>query len=327
MNHLFLGSFLKGEGLVSEDQILEAAAHQAESNRRLGDLAVEAGLLTPAQVEELLSLQRETDMAFGVLAVSRGFVTKRHMDELLFRQQVHQIHLGEALLSLGHLSPEQFSDGLTRYHELKKAQRRNLEELFGTSNCPAAVGELVQALERAFLRFAACPLKAQGAMATDLDAAFTETRAMLIVAPDGASLHLELSFGPEMLALLRARRAGGGGTGGAHGAGGTDESLAFLEELMEVIRAYLQKALARHAQRRLTPEPSPDIQGLAWPPGACSGGGDSSGPAGSTLPDPSSVHAPVGGRCLRLLLACPAAPVGLTVTVTPAATAGQGGLP
>jgi len=203
MGSHFLGHYLMERGVADTGQIEQAAAYQSASNRKLGDLAVEAGLLSPDQVEELLALQRETDLSFGQLAVDRGFVTRREMNDLLFRQQVRQCHLGEALLTLGHITPEQFSDCLEQYSAQERERARNLDALYRQTGEHEAVSGLVSALERAFLRFARCPLKAQGTMSEEELVAYPCSFEATVPLSGGRELSYTLSLGPDMVEVLR----------------------------------------------------------------------------------------------------------------------------
>jgi len=275
-----LGHYLLERGVADAEQIEEAAAFQARSNRRLGDLAVEAGLLSPAQVEELLALQRETDMSFGELAVARGWVPRREMNDLLFRQQVRQYHLGEALLTLGHITPEQFSSCLEAYSRLKRGRALELEGLYRSTGFPEAVAGLVSALERAFLRFARCPLKAQGAMSAEESKSYPLSRDASVPLGGGGELACALLLGPEMLGVL-----GKAASDRARAGEGTDEA---VQGLIDMIRLY-PRACARDG--RLTQATS-----FAGCP---------------ALPD--------GDRSAIILkLACPKAAAGLRVQPVPA---------
>jgi len=276
MNFQFLGVFLLEEGIVSQQQLDEATAYQAEANRRLGTYAIEAGLLTQKQVDILLGLQRETDLSFGELAVINGFVLKRDMDSLLFRQQVNQIHLGEALLRLGHVSSEQFSEMLARYTERENRRRAKLAKLY-SHRCDCDLLEvLISAVERAFLRFAHCPLKAQGEFLTDELENLTLGFSSGIFIEADATLRFTLHLGPDMLSIISRAAAGEDIPG--------PETVEAAREIADVICRYLRKAV--DASSHVTE------------------------PCARTISD----HAP-DEECLRLKLACPKAAIGLTVSL------------
>jgi hypothetical protein len=285
MSFHFLGHHLLRAGVVTQGQLDMALAHQATANRRLGDLAVERGLLTPGQVQEILSRQREADLSFGMLAVSLGYVSKRDMDALLFRQQVHLVHLGEALLTLGFLTPEQFCEQLNVYAAQEKAREAEMDRLFAGHCARTVLEALVDALEKAFLRFAHCPLKAQGRLPDDALEAMPLHHSLDLPLAGGAFLRFTLHLGTDMLAVLgeAARR------NGRH-ASQPDDALQEVLDILGIIGRYLCSSLDPHA----------------LPPPAC-----------SPAPTPASGEEAPGAGCLRMLLACPAASVGLTVGLVP----------
>lgn len=283
MSFQFLGHYLLERGVVSQTQIDEAAAYQAEANRRLGDLAVERGLLTPAQVDEILERQRETDLNFGTLAVSLGFVRRRDMDALLFRQQVHMVHLGEALLTLGHLTIRQFCDCLNDYAALESARKDALARLFQGHCAREALTSLVDTLERAFLRFAHCPLKAQAYLDDLALEALPLHHTLEIPLNSGSTMRFTLHIGRDMLNAIGTACRRGEESGST-----PEEALAAVLDILDIIGRYLCTSIKAHEL------PAPDC------------------PSG--IPDPSG-KGELRDGCLRLQLACPVACVGLTVAL------------
>lgn len=281
MSFQFLGHYLLRNGVVTQSQVDEAVAHQAEANRRLGDMAVERGLLSPQQVDEILSNQRDTDLSFGQLAVTLGFVSKRDMDSLLFRQQVHQVHLGEALLILGHLTPQQFCQHLDAFAAQEKARKEALDRLFSGHCAREALETLSAALERAFLRFARCPLKAQGALDGKTLADMPLHHSLSIPLDQDSVLHFTLHLGEDMLKVLddEARRRG-------RAPKSSDDALREVLDILDIIGRYLCSSLGARSL------PPPNCPMADVPPGE------------------------IGeNACLRMLLACPLASVGLTVSI------------
>lgn len=238
MNTLFLGQYLLETGLATQSQIDEARTYQTDTNRRLGDLAVEAGLLEPGQVDDLLALQRETDMPFGNLAVSRGYVSKGDLDSLLFRQKVHQVHLGEALLVLGHLDTNDFSRALEEYSRLEGERLRALDALLAPLPERRFHAALIETLEKGFLRFADCPLKAQGGITREALAAMSFVHTCVVAAEKGPGFHISLHLSPSMLEDIHAKRGR---------AGQTPEQT--VREMMTILCGYLRQTIARISSR------------------------------------------------------------------------------
>lgn len=276
MNFQFLGAFLLEQGLATQQQIDEALAFQAEANLRLGAYAIEAGLLTQEQVDIVLGLQRETDLNFGELAVLNGFVPKSGMDSLLFHQQVNQVHLGEALLRLGHLTSEQFGPVLRMYSERENSRRAKLTLLYSHCCGRDFLEVLISAVERAFLRFAHCPLKAQGELFGEELEHLPQGFSSDISLGEGVALRFMLHLGADMLAII------------SHSASGENlpdvEAREAAREIADVICHYLRKAVG--ASSDVTEPRTHEFSG----------------------------HAP-DKDCFRLKLACPKAAIGLTVSL------------
>jgi len=283
MSFQFLGHYLLGRGVVTQAQIDEAMAYQAEANRRLGDLAVESGLLTMAQVHEILERQRETDIAFGTLAVSLGFVKRRDMDALLFRQQVHLVHLGEALLTLGHLTASQFCDSLTDYSALESARKDALSRLFEGHCAREELIVLVDTLERAFLRFAHCSLKAHAYLDDQTLERLPLHHTLEIPLNPASTMRFTLHIGRDMLDAIGTACGRDGETRRT-----PEEALAAVLDILEIIGRYLCSS----------------IKPRTLPPPDCSSG----------VPDPDG-KGELRDGCLRLQLACPMACVGLTAAL------------
>jgi hypothetical protein len=276
MNFQFLGAFLLERGIVTQQQIDEATVFQAEANHRIGAYALEAGLLTLEQVDVVLGLQRETDLSFGELAVLNGFALKRDLDSLLFRQQVNQIHLGEALLKLGHLTSEQFNEMLALYTARENSRRAKLAKLY-SHRCDCDLLEvLISAVERAFFRFAHCPLKAQGEFSVNELERLTLSFSSGITIERDAALRFTLHLGPDMLSII-SRAAAGEDLPDA-------ETVEAAREIVDVVCHYLRKAV--DSSSRVT------------------------GPCLRAISEHASDE-----ECLRLKLACPKAAIGLTVSM------------
>lgn len=283
MNFQFLGHYLLGRGVVTQAQIDEATAYQAEANRRLGDLAVESGVLSVAQVAEIIEHQRESDITFGTLAVSLGFVKRRDMDALLFRQQVHMVHLGEALLTLGHLTVSQFCDCLNDYAALESTRKEALARLFEGHCAREELTSLVDTLERAFLRFAHCPMKAQAYLDDLALEALPLHHTLEIPLNPTSTMRFTLHIGRDMLDAI-GRTCGSSGESKRT----PEEALATVLDILEIIGRYLCSS----------------IKPRELPPPSCPSG----------VPDPAG-KGELREDCLRLQLACPQACLGLTAAL------------
>lgn len=202
MNLHFLGGYLLADGLVTPEQLARAMAHQANSNRRLGELALEMGLLTPEQVEDIIRLQGSTDLSFGELAMAKGYLSRKSLIDLLFHQNVCQVHLGEALLLTGALTPEQFHSALKRFGQTDADHRASISLLLADYEEQHVLTILLRALERAFMRFVALPLKVCTLLAAEEIDALPHAFGMAIEIPGRERIRIVLKMDDRMLRLM-----------------------------------------------------------------------------------------------------------------------------
>lgn len=159
MDHtsVFFGHYLLQAGKITDDQLQEALDFQEEHNQKLGELAVSLGYLTAAQAALAAMEQKNQDLPLGVILLRKGFISPRQLDDLLFTQIVSTTHVGEALVELNHLAPQDLARLLNEFNAEEQARQRliaeNLDHLPGSSLVRAGI----EALHRAFLRFAHSP--------------------------------------------------------------------------------------------------------------------------------------------------------------------------
>uniref|UniRef100_A0A7C4EL19 Type II secretion system protein GspE N-terminal domain-containing protein n=1 Tax=Fundidesulfovibrio putealis TaxID=270496 RepID=A0A7C4EL19_9BACT len=201
----FFGDFLLRQGAVTPDQLRQALASQARSNRRMGDLCVEAGVMTPGQVEDVLDAQRGTDACFGQLAIARGYLRRKDLDALLFRQHVNQVHLGEALLTLGALTERRFCELLDLFHAQESRRRRSVDAALDATTRPEAARALATGLERGFARQAGLCVKPLGPLDPASAAAMPHVFPATAVMPGFGRLDFALRMGDDLPRLLGAR--------------------------------------------------------------------------------------------------------------------------
>lgn len=149
----FFGRYLVEQGVVSEEALEQGLRLQMDMNKRIGALAVSQGFMTPDQVDLAFEEQQRSDAPFGTIALERGWLTREQLDDLLFSQVVHSTYIGEALLELGHLTQEQFSEHLDAFTRCRNEQLCAIQAgLHGFSHHDL-LDAVMEALERAFLRF------------------------------------------------------------------------------------------------------------------------------------------------------------------------------
>lgn len=150
----FFGKYLLEKGVISQEDLDSALKFQEEGNRRIGDFAVEKELLTQEQVEIIFEEQKHIDRPFGAIALDLKLLSRNQLDDLLFSQAVHSTHLGEALLMQGALTPEQQAEELHAFQNAMQARRDELQSMLAGFAEKDIYEAVVDALDRAFLRFA-----------------------------------------------------------------------------------------------------------------------------------------------------------------------------
>lgn len=158
LSPFFFGSYLVGLGIITREQLDQAVRFQAESNKLLGQMAVEKGYLQPDQVEVILKEQKKLDFPFGAIALQKQFMTSDEMDDLLFAQMVNTTHVGEALVELGFLEPAELGRNLKKYNEFQEQRRRSIDDFLEGVRYPRLIRSGIHALDKAFVRFAAEPV-------------------------------------------------------------------------------------------------------------------------------------------------------------------------
>ena len=234
----YFGRYLVGRGIVSEEGLRRALAHQEDANRRLGAHAMEMGLLDANQVQAVIDEQQRVDKPFGAIALAFGFLTPRQLDNLLFTQTVHSTHLGEAMLDLGLLTPRQFDGLLGEYNAMR--DRKNMEIGYLLENMAehAMLRAVRSALERAFSRFAGMAVRLLSVSRGKVNhAARIRVDVRVLLAGEGwvESTHL---FSEEFALALA------GGFTGRHPDKCREDCLHRLEDFFAIMERYLASTLA-----------------------------------------------------------------------------------
>src|SRR5439155_8354376 len=135
-----LGELLVAEELLTEDELEQALAEQAQSGRLLGQIIVGNGYLSAFSLARVLSEQhgvqlqaRQEEPAaeqtmrpelevvrewrpLGKLLVELGLVTESQLERALAAQREEQCRLGEILVSRGLLSGAELAQALAEQH-------------------------------------------------------------------------------------------------------------------------------------------------------------------------------------------------------------------
>jgi hypothetical protein len=95
------------QGLVSLDDVKQAAERRRTVRPLIGMLALHQRQLTMSQVFRILEVQAETNELFGLIAVKLGYLTESKLNDLLQDQARLTPSLVDALAALGTLTMEQ----------------------------------------------------------------------------------------------------------------------------------------------------------------------------------------------------------------------------
>lgn len=107
------------EGIIDEDEALQALDQQRRMTQPIGRLALQKGYLTMKQVFHVLQEQADSQMRFGEMAITLGYMDNAQLDDLLDTQQLQRPGLSEVL----------FGMGLVRKGVLQKQRRAFLREM------------------------------------------------------------------------------------------------------------------------------------------------------------------------------------------------------
>jgi hypothetical protein len=115
MSVKFFGQYLIEQGEVDAGHVREALDLLGQTNRSLGEIAVEESMLEEADIPRVNHAQRGNDRPFGDLAVELGLMTSEQLVECLRMQRERRLLIGEALVHLGHLSTERLGPMLDAF--------------------------------------------------------------------------------------------------------------------------------------------------------------------------------------------------------------------
>ncbi len=116
---LLFGQYLCNQGIITNDQIIQARSLQIRNNQKIGVLAKNRGLLTDEEIQRIMIIQEETLKRFGVLAVELGFLSDSQVSELVLEQEDNYLFFGEALVQLGAITQEEMCRHLKTFNMVK----------------------------------------------------------------------------------------------------------------------------------------------------------------------------------------------------------------
>lgn len=132
----FFGRFLVDNAVITNAELSSALSGLWQTNRSVGELAVDAGLLSAAQANHVNMLQSQLDSRWGDIAVSLGLLERPQVVALLDSQAEVNLHLGEVLVKLGLLTSSQLRDCLVSFESQEVARRASVMVPSSLTDCP-----------------------------------------------------------------------------------------------------------------------------------------------------------------------------------------------
>jgi len=124
----FFGHYLLDEGLLSDEQLIEAIDYQAKCNLSLGELAVRENYITSAQADKINDRQRSLDKRFGEVAIELGLLSDEQIENLLAIQKKEKIFFGEILLKKDFITQEVLDSALEKFENIQKLEVVQLDK-------------------------------------------------------------------------------------------------------------------------------------------------------------------------------------------------------
>jgi hypothetical protein len=115
MSVKFFGQYLIEQGEVDAGHVRAALDLLGQTNRSLGEIAVDESMMSEADVTRVNQAQRGNDRPFGDLAVELGLLSSEGLVDVLRMQRERRLMIGEALVHLGHLRVERLGPMLDAF--------------------------------------------------------------------------------------------------------------------------------------------------------------------------------------------------------------------
>lgn len=124
----FFGHYLLDEGLLTNEQLVEAVDYQSKCNLSLGELAVREDYITANEADKINDKQKSLDKRFGEVAIELGLLNEEQIQKLLDIQKKEKIFFGEILLRKNFLDKQTLDDALQNFENSQKLEVVQLNE-------------------------------------------------------------------------------------------------------------------------------------------------------------------------------------------------------
>ncbi|MBF0369466.1 MAG: Flp pilus assembly complex ATPase component TadA [Magnetococcales bacterium] len=112
-----LGDLLVQNGIITNDQLVQALGHQKKSGKKLGEALVELELVTDKKLQGFLAQQRKK-VRIGDQLVDHGLISEEQLKKALSEQKRTGKKLGQSLIQLGIISEKNFLEFLASQLDL-----------------------------------------------------------------------------------------------------------------------------------------------------------------------------------------------------------------
>jgi hypothetical protein len=203
----FFDRYLVERSLLTEGQRLRALQQQRESDRRVGDLALQMGLLTAEERALVLEAQRPQDRLFGELAVEMGLMRREDLERVLERKREAQVPLTDILIGERLLAPQEVSRAWVQWKRMQDWRERSNQLVLQHLDHGALAEAALEVCRKGLWRCA--QIRSELAVVSH-DLADLELRAWLITVPVFGDFRgrLMLSMGESVLLAIASQMSG-----------------------------------------------------------------------------------------------------------------------
>lgn len=111
-----LGELLVENGILTENQLLEALASQKHEMKLLGEIIVELGFTTKEKLDGALA--RQFGSRLGEILINKGLITFEQLQASLDDQKNSPKTLGELLIDKGFVTEADLMEGLAKQYNM-----------------------------------------------------------------------------------------------------------------------------------------------------------------------------------------------------------------
>ena len=111
-----LGELLVENGLLTEQQLLEALETQKKERKLLGEIIVGLGFTTRENLDATLA--RQYGSKLGEILIGKGLISFEQLQQALDEQKNSPKSLGEVLIDKGYVTEADLMDGLAKQYNL-----------------------------------------------------------------------------------------------------------------------------------------------------------------------------------------------------------------